>query len=83
MDFKIKKIVRKLFYKGIFKGIYEKLSEIRKNKNKKISDKEYIIRRTIENTGLVPDIDNPKNVVWKSTLVKVLLQKSTYDFVYW
>lgn len=40
--FKIKKIVRKLFYKGIFKGIYEKLSEIRKNKNKKISDKEYI-----------------------------------------
>ena len=68
MDFKIKKIVRKLFYKGIFKGIYEKLSEIRKNKNKKISDREYIIRRTIENTGLVPNIDNPKmlfeKVLW-------------------
>ena len=83
MDFKIKKLVRNVLYKGKFKNIYERVSEIRKNKNKKISDKEYIIKRTIENTGLIPNIENPKmlfeKIIWLKCYYKNLLMTFCTD----
>lgn len=70
MKVKLKKKLRSILNKGVLRKYYELASEIKKNKNKKLSDKEYIIKRAEESTGITLNINNPKMLIEKVLWLK-------------
>lgn len=83
MNLKIKKRLRNILNRGKFKKCYEFASKIKMNKNKKKSDKEYIISRTFENTGIKPNLNNPEmlfeKVLWLKCYYRNPLMTSCTD----
>jgi len=80
---KLKRRLRKLLYKGITKNIYVYLSNIKIFLNKNLTDKEFIKKDFIKNTGITPNLENPKEfhekVLWLKIHYRNPLMKKCSD----
>jgi len=79
----LKRITRKILYRGLTKNFYRKASAIKVFFKQNLSDKDFIKKHFIENTGIVPNIKDPthyhEKVLWLKTYYRNPLMKKVSD----
>ncbi|MBZ8174620.1 ATP-grasp fold amidoligase family protein [Staphylococcus delphini] len=71
MKSSIKQKLRFILYRKPFRTLYIAISHFKTERNKKLNDKDYIIKLVKENKGVKPNIDHPKKLYEKVLWLKL------------